>query len=428
MREAEGVSVEPTWVTEVEVGDPISDLTVPAGPGAAYGSARVLVRLHRQPLGFVTVPIDGPVVAAQSVVAAVDSTLSDAFRQHLERDGLPLRRPSVQGIPVTATPSCLDVGASDRPSVSVVLCTRDRADSLRVAVESILATGYRDLEVLLVDNAPRTSATRDVVESLHDPRLRYVLEPRPGLSRARNAGIGAAAGGLLAFTDDDVRVDADWIEGLARGLTRSPSVGLITGTVAPTELETRAQHYFENKVQWGGAYVPRLFDLGENRHEHPLYPYAAGLFGTGANFAITRRAFERVGPFDAALGAGSPVDGGEDLDYFLRVLRSGLSIAHEPAALVWHSHRRDDEDLVRQMSGYGAGLSAYVAKHLADPRVAADLVGRLPREAVRFLRANHQVGQQVQVPGAQQAELRGLLAGPGRYVRGRRQLGRVASP
>lgn len=387
----------PVWVGEIELAGGVpAALTVPPG----YAAARVLARVHGEPLGFVDLAVQDGTITGAAIAAAVERELRDA------------REAAVWAGPHRS---------ARRPRVSVVICTRDRAESLAVALRSVLAGGYPQLEVIVVDNAPRTSATRDVVAAVADPRVGYVLEPRPGLSRARNTGAAAATGEIIAFTDDDVVADPGWIGGLVRGFSRAPHVGLVTGMVPAAELDTPAQQYFEAKVQWSGSCTPRLFDLGEHRDPHPLYPYSAGVFGTGANFAVRALALREIGPFDEALGAGSPAQGGEDLDYFLRTILAGWAIAYEPAALVWHVHRRDDAALVAQMWGYGAGLGAYVFKHLRDRRVALSLLRVLPRGILRFARLSHGVTRTAPVPpAAQRTELRGLLAGPATYRRGRR--------
>jgi len=393
----------PLWVGEVELAGGLpAALAMPVRPGSAYIGGRLLVRVHGQPLGFVTVPVVDGRIGGAAIGAAVEAQL---------------------GRELAARPPCPRPALGRRPTVSVVVCTRDRAASLAVALRSILAGDEPPLELIVVDNAPRTSATRDVVAALGDPRVRYLLEERPGLSRARNTGAAAATGELVAFTDDDVVADPGWVDALSRGFARAHHVGLVTGMVPAAELETPAQQYFEAKVQWSGSCVPRLYDLAEHRDPHPLYPYSAGLFGTGANFAVRALALREIGAFDEALGAGSPAQGGEDLDYFLRAILAGWAIAYEPAALVWHVHRRDDAALAAQMWGYGAGLGAYVFKHLRERRVALSLLRVLPRGILRFARLSHGVTRTAPVPpAAQRTELRGLLAGPGTYVRGRRAL------
>jgi glycosyltransferase involved in cell wall biosynthesis len=390
----------PTWIGQVAVAADGSapDQVVPARAGAPYGRARLLLRAGERPLALEDFPVEGGRVSGARIQAAAVAA------------GVAEQRPAT----VVSLPT---------RRVSVIVCTRDREDSLRTALTSVLASDWPDLELVVVDNAPRTSATRDVVAGLADPRVRYVLEPRPGLSVARNRGVAEATGDILAFTDDDVIADPNWVKAIASGFARSASVGCVTGLVPAAELETPAQAYFDAKVQWAASCAPALYDLHEHRGAHFLYPYSAGIFGTGANFALTRAAAAAVGTFDEALGAGAPAAGGEDLDYFLRVVLAGYALAYEPAAIVWHVHRRETEALVHQMYGYGAGLGAYVFKQLTTPRTAAGMLRRLPRGAVRFAKVSREGQQATQAPqGALERELRGLVAGPAAYLRGRRQV------
>ncbi len=279
--------------------------------------------------------------------------------------------------------------------------------------------------MVVVDNAPRTDATAKVVQELADPRVRYHLEPRPGLSTARNSGARAARGALLAFTDDDVVVDAGWIGGLTRGFTRAARVGCVTGLVPSAELDTEAQHFFDRKVQWSSSCTPRVFDLDLHRGDGVLYPYSAGVFGTGANFAVSREAFDALGGFDEALGAGAPTRGGEDLDWFVRTLNAGFALSYEPGAVVWHRHRRDLDALRDQLYGYGTGLTAYLAKHALTRRGSADLSRRLVRGALLLGKAQRASAEAGIDKALLRRELVGMLYGPLLYVRARRAVRRA---
>ncbi len=320
----------------------------------------------------------------------------------------------------TAAPEPAETWQAQGPaSISVVVCTRDRPDSLRKTLNSVLAAECDDFEVVVVDNAPATDGTCRVVDELNDPRLRYVCEPLPGLSRARNRALAEARGEIVAFTDDDVVVDPGWLSALAGGFRHSRRVACVTGLVVAAELETAAQAYFEAKVKWSASLRPRLFDLDTHRGATVMFPYAAGELGAGANFAVRRGALASIGLFDEALGAGSPAEGGEDLDFFARVVLAGWTVAFEPAAIVWHEHRRDTDSLRRQMHGYGAGLSAYAFKHLVFGRAASHAArvvagphGRPPRNARRRPIVTPMAGMRL-------AELRGFAYGPWGYLRGR---------
>jgi hypothetical protein len=120
--------------------------------------------------------------------------------------------------------------------------------------------------------------------------------------------------------------------------------------------------------------------------DQPLFPFQVGRFGTGANFAVKRDRVLQLGGFDEALGAGTASQGGEDLDLFFRVLTAGDALATEPAAIVWHRHRSDNEALLVQARGYGLGLGAWLTKVVLDPphrRLAIRVLRRRFRSTLR---------------------------------------------
>jgi len=311
--------------------------------------------------------------------------------------------------------------------VTVVVCTRDRPQSLVRCLDAVAAVHYDAFEVIVVDNAPTTRETLEVVRerSGTGSRVRYVREPRPGLSCARNRGLAEARGELVAFTDDDVIVDPRWLDGVVRGFGRSPSVACVTGLVPSARLENAEQRYFDQRVSWAVSCAPRRYDRHTGTRESPLYPYAAGLFGTGANFAFRTAVLRDLGGFDEALGAGAPAGGGEDLDVFVRTILAGHELAYEPAAIVWHEHRIELGQLRRQLFNYGVGLAAFATKYLSDRRTAADVLVRLPR-GLRHLRGiARRAGRPAGLPrSVLTAELLGLAWGPVAYCLGRRRQGR----
>ncbi|KWX56522.1 glycosyltransferase family 2 protein [Mycobacterium sp. NAZ190054] len=326
---------------------------------AGYHRARLLVRSAAGPLGFVELDVVGQAL-----------------------DGRRLRALIADLPPVADAPPA---GAPDTPAITVVICTRDRVAMLRTALESVRAVDYPNFEVVVVDNAAATDATRRYVESLADPRVRVVDEPRPGLSRARNTGLLAATGEVVAFTDDDVVVDPHWLSAVARGFRRGPSVACVSGIVPAAELRTPAQVYFDGRVGWSACLRARVFDRAAPPADIPLFPFAVGHYGTGANFAVDRDVAVGLGGFDEALGAGSPAGGGEDLDMFFRVLDAGGQLVYDPAAVVWHRHRADSDGLAAQSRTYGIGLGAWIAKLACDRRTAPRAVATAVRRAPAFL-------------------------------------------
>ncbi len=383
----------------------------------------MLVRLHGEPLGYVEVPF-AEAMRVEALVATAVRTFSTRIHEHLAAEGLTGWVGTSR--PPTATPGCPNDPQATM-TVSIIVCTRNRSAILGPCLTRLSEVDYPGLEVLIVDNAPSDDSTHRMVEELasRDPRFRYVVEPRPGLSRARNAGLAEARGEIVAYTDDDVAVDARWVQGIVKGFQRRRDVGCVTGLVCSASIESRAEQYFDARVAaWSSRCEPEQFDLVHNRAESPLYPYTPGSFGTGANFAFDRRFLENLGGFDTALGAGSRTRGGEDVDIFVRTLRAGRAIVYEPAALVWHHHRSSDEALLDQMYGYGTGLSAFATKCLLDPGTRVEVLRRLPGAARRMLAlgraANNGSGREGSRPrGALRTELSGIVVGPLLYLRAR---------
>jgi len=413
----------PRWIAAVDLEALPEELVAPrlAGePVSRYLAVRVLVRLHGAPLGLIECPLVDGVLGRAQLRTAIERDLGAARDAHLAR--------------CAADPECPSWGPEPEPwpFVSIVVCTHERPDSLADCLASLAAVDYPELEIVIVDNAPRTSRTRELIDACGDGRARYTCAEIPGLSVARNHGIDEACGEVVAFTDDDVKVDPNWVRGLVRGLGRRADVGLVTGLVLAAELESPCQGLFERKVTWGAALEPRLFAVGSSVPEVELTPFNCGMVGAGASFAARRETLLRIGAFDEALGAGTPSRGGEDLDYFRRVLVAGQAIAFEPASLVWHYHRRDMASLRRQMLGYGSGLTAFAFKQLLmrETRVEAlrDVPSALGRLAADGTNSAAQ-GRLTDVGDLPREllvrELVGMGQGPVLYLRGRTAMRRL---
>lgn len=236
-------------------------------------------------------------------------------------------------------------------SVSVVICTRDRPEQLAQCLRSLQNLSQPTHQILVVDNAPTSDATRQLVAQM--PDIQYVLEPRPGLSVARNTGIRHSTGDIIAFTDDDVIVHPDWITRLQQSFQDS-KVMAVTGLVLPGELETEAQLIFEKG--FGGftqGYHPLTFDT-EFFEEMKPQGVPVWDIGAGANMAFRRNAFELVGDFDERLGAGAS-GCSEDSEFWYRLLAEGWVCRYEPTAVVYHYHRSNLDRLKHQMFQYMRG-------------------------------------------------------------------------
>jgi len=251
--------------------------------------------------------------------------------------------------------------------------------------------------------------------------VRYRHEPRPGVARARNAGVAASRGDFIAFLDDDEEADQHWLAGLAVGFGRGSAIGCVTGMVLPARLDTPAQEWFEELGGHckGRGFRPAIFS--QDGPQSPLFPMPC--FGAGANMAFCRSVLTDIGGFDVALGAGTPALAGEDTLALTLVLLSGYCIAYEPAALTRHHHRSDGDGLRRQLEGYGAGLTAYYAALLRHrPGVLFGLLHLFP-SALAHVRREGKGGVPAGLTGGQR---RRMLAGPVRYLRSLRTQARAA--
>ncbi len=402
----------------------------------SYGAAWILGRLHGRPLGEITVstPEAGGVLRA-AVSQALHERWAGTITEHLARHDATSGDDGARHA-VAGWESCLKVRTAPGPSVSVVVPTYRRPERVLRCVESILATGHHDLEVIVVDNAPGDGRTEAALSQRFGTtaRVRYLAEPVPGASRARNRGVAGAGGELVAFVDDDVIVDRFWLAALGDALERCPGVDCVTGLVIPESLDSPVQLWFEQFGGFNRGYLSRVFDLDENRGDTLLYPYTAGALGGLGNSMFRRSALDPLAAFETTLGPGTPAYGAEDQDAFVALLRRGGKILYEPSAVVRHEHRDSYEDLRWQVFTYGAGMVAglvHWATH--DPVVARQLVSRVLRALPTILRGgNRSIALQAATedcpPVLRRLERLGHLYGPVAYaraVRRRRQIDRA---
>ncbi len=218
----------------------------------------------------------------------------------------------------------------DPPAVSVVLPTRGRARYLEVAVESLRAQDSPASSELLVVDDGSSDGTRELLERLDVPGLRF--EPARGLNAARNAGAEITSGELIAFVDDDVQAPPGWLEAIVAGAARHPEADAFGGPIRPR---------FEGPMPKGcGLHDPPLttLDLGPDDRECDLV--------WGANMVIRRSAFERIGRFDEDIAGG-----GDEEDWLDRLRAEGGKLMYLAAAGLDHRRAGDDVRLGPLMRG-----------------------------------------------------------------------------
>ena len=238
------------------------------------------------------------------------------------------------------------------PQISLIVCTRNRAESLPVCLNSIeqaaVANRAVEVELLIVDNGS-TDATAAVLlawQKSTSVRCRVLPAEQRGLSHARNHGLEHATGKIIAFTDDDCTVAPDYLTQVERAYAADAGPTLRGGRV---ELGDPRDLPFTIKTDL----APQRFTGG-----HP------GGFIHGCNLTMSRSALELVGRFDTRLGAGQPIGAAEDSDFVYRAHRSGVMVLYDPLIVVFHHHgRRDFAEVKLLQEVYNLGNGALYAKH-----------------------------------------------------------------
>lgn len=361
------MSVGPVRIVDLELTDPL-----PASLDSDHvGGLLVVLRISGRPVGQLDLPASALPVTGSALSSLVAQEITDAVGQRLlgpwfdawlpeirpshPRAGPPRASEAVRlGAPLVAMAAAPTAPPqAGAPTVSVVVCTRHRADQLQGTMAALDRLVTAPHEILVVDNSEGDRATRDVVAQF--PSVRYVCEPRPGLSAARNTGVRATTGEVIAFTDDDVRPAPTWLAELLPCFDTA-DVGVVTGLVLPASLRSEGALLFERGFGgFGAGYRPKRFDRaflqGMRRHTPPVWK-----IGAGANMAVRRRVLDLVGLFDERLGAGA-AGCSEDSELWYRVLAAGFACQYAPSAVVAHEHRPD-------LAGVRAQLGAYMRGHV----------------------------------------------------------------
>jgi O-antigen biosynthesis protein len=225
------------------------------------------------------------------------------------------------------------------PRVSVVICAYNAADTLEGCLASLEQLTYPDYEIVLVNDGSR-DRTSEIGHRC--PRVRVIDIPNGGLSAARNVGLAAATGDIVAYTDADVSVDRDWLTFLVQPFLTSEVVASGGPNVVPPDDPPMAQSIA--RAPGGPTHVL----LDDRTAEHV----------PGCNMAFRREALLAIGGFNPVY-----LRAGDDVDVCWRLQARGWKIGFAAAALVWHHHRSSVKAYWRQQVGYGEGETWLMAHH-----------------------------------------------------------------
>jgi len=225
------------------------------------------------------------------------------------------------------------------PKVSVVVASYNGGRTLPACLDSLRHLNYPNYEVILVDDGSTDDTPRIAA---HYPEIRTISQANLGLSAARNAGIRAATGEIVAFTDSDCRVDEDWLYYLVSDLLKTDACGIGGHNFPPPDGDTMAACV---AVAPGG---PAHVMLDDRYAEHI----------PGCNMAFWKWALDEIEGFDPIFRAA-----GDDVDVCWRLLQRGYRISFTHSGFVWHYRRNSVEAYLNQQAGYGVAEAQLRHKH-----------------------------------------------------------------
>ena len=226
-----------------------------------------------------------------------------------------------------------------QPKVSVVVATYNGARTLKACLDSLTRLNYPDYEVIVVDDGS-TDATPEIAQRYS--QFHYLRQANHGLSVARNSGIAASRGEIIAFTDCDCRADEDWLNYLVADMLEHGFDGIGGHNFLPPDDSWIAAAVMASP---GG---PAHVMLTDREAEHV----------PGCNMAFYKSVLEDIGGFDAVFRRA-----GDDVDVCWRLLERGYHIGFSAAGFVWHYRRSTVGAYLRQQSGYGEAEALLSHKH-----------------------------------------------------------------
>jgi glycosyltransferase involved in cell wall biosynthesis len=243
--------------------------------------------------------------------------------------------------------------------LSIIVCTRNRANAIPGCLRSIqaaIANASVDAEIVVVDNGS-TDETPSILKAWATScpfPVQLLTEPKAGLARARNTALRASRADLFAFTDDDCRMDKEYINDLLRYDAADTDPVLRGGRIElgdPTDLP-HTINTTPTRMRWSRS-------MNSARHDSMNGKI------NGCNMTMRRSLVERLGLFDEDFGPGSPVTSGEDTEYFYRAYCANAAIEYVPDMAVAHHHgRKTRDDGYKLWRSYATGNGAIYAKYI----------------------------------------------------------------
>jgi len=252
---------------------------------------------------------------------------------------------------------------------TLVVCTYNRGKSLETTLESLFSLdSLEDLvcEIIIVDNNS-SDGTKKLIEKyikLHGRLFRYVFESQQGVSFARNAGIKAALGEIIVFTDDDVIVEHDWLNNIWKNF-KEYDCDAMGGRILPLYLEPPPLWIKNNEDLLGGPIVS--YNYGE---AVKIFDSDCMVPFVGANMAFKKKCFDELGNFRTDLGPSTGTMG-DDTEFFLRLFNVGKKLYYAGNALVWHRTGKSRMNL-RYLAKWFIAGGRYLERMKWDSEIRSD--------------------------------------------------------
>lgn len=243
--------------------------------------------------------------------------------------------------------------------MTVVVCTRNRADQLARTLDALAQQSDRDFDTLVVNQSDEVDRALESRQRSSD-RFEVQRDNGRGLSRSRNLGWRQARSTWVAYLDDDCVPDPDWAAELKQAIAAHPEVSFVSGQVRPDA-------EFQGEVPLSTVGITEERTVSGRR----LRPDAVGV---GAFFALEREWLVRLGGFDERLGTGTDFPGSEDMDFNYRFLEAGGLALMTPRVRVVHEQWRTPQEELRVWRGYFRGWAAFTIKRLRGGDITGGLL------------------------------------------------------
>ena len=240
-------------------------------------------------------------------------------------------------------------------TISVIICTYNRAKYIKEAMESLLIQSYdKDKFEIIIANNNSTDDTdsicRKFIADHPDFRIHYYLETKQGASYARNTGASHASGELLCFMDDDAVAEKDFLRNIEKFHEDYPDAHGFGGRIIP--------RYIPSEPRWMSHFVSSL--VGNFDYAKEVVEFSPNRYPLESNMIVSKKSFDEIGGFNTAIPGvkGTLRIGGEGKDFFFRLKEKGYKIFYVPDIIVHHVvevEKLTKEYMYRVASGIGRG-------------------------------------------------------------------------